>query len=155
ASEDPSQRSVSSESEFITQCKVVPVLAPQSQSEWCIRDAYAKSGADVSSVSFSSDQDIPAPESEAFAADRLVEDREKEGSGLGSDDKPMEQSDNSSVRSINTMIVEAHHQGVSDIHVESCAGRDKVKIRFRKDGQSSPYSESPPNSRSAIIARIK
>lgn len=155
ALEDPSQRLVLSELEFITQCKVVPVLAPQSQLEWCIRDAYAKLGADVSSVSFSLDQDIPAPELEAFAADRLVEDLEKEGQGLGLDDKPIEQSDNSLVRLINTMIVEAHHQGVSDIHVESYAGRDKVKIRFRKDGQLLPYLELPPNYRSAIIARIK
>ena len=32
------------------------------------------------------------------------------------------------------MIVEAHSQGVSDIHVECPAGREKVRIRFRKDG---------------------
>ncbi|WP_375212708.1 ATPase, T2SS/T4P/T4SS family [Aquabacterium sp.] len=155
ALEDPSQRLALSELEFITQCKVVPVLAPQNQLEWCIRDCYAKLGADVTSVAFSLDQDIPAPELEAFAADRLVEDLEKEGLGLGQDDRPIEQSDNSLVRLINTMIVEAHHQGVSDIHVESYAGRDKVKIRFRKDGQLLPYLELPHNYRSAIIARIK
>ena len=32
---------------------------------------------------------------------------------------PIEQSDNSLVRLINSMIVEAHAQGVSDIHIES------------------------------------
>ncbi len=156
AVEDPSQRLVLSELEFITQCKVVPVLAPQSQLEWCIRESYAKLGADVSAVSFSLDHDIPAPElSDPFAADKLVEDLEKEGQGVGVDDKPIEQSDNSLVRLINTMVIEAHHQGVSDIHIESYAGRDKVKIRFRKDGQLLPYLELPPNYRSAIIARIK
>ena len=155
AVEDPSQRLVLSELEFITQCKVVPVLAPQSQLEWCIRDAYAKLGADVSALSFSLEQDIPAPELDPFAADKLVEDLEKEGMGLGHDDKPIEQSDNSLVRLINTMVIEAHHQGVSDIHIESYAGRDKVKIRFRKDGQLLPYLELPPTYRSAIIARIK
>lgn len=156
AVEDPSQRLVLSELEFITQCKVVPVLAPQSQLEWCIREAYAKLGADVSAVSFSLEQDIPAPElSDPFAADKLVEDLEKEGQGLGLEDKPIEQSDNSLVRLINTMVIEAHHQGVSDIHIESYAGRDKVKIRFRKDGLLVPYLELPPTYRSAIIARIK
>jgi type II secretory ATPase GspE/PulE/Tfp pilus assembly ATPase PilB-like protein len=53
------------------------------------------------------------------------------------------------------MIVEAWSQGVSDIHVESYPGRDKVKIRFRKDGVLQPYLELPHNYRSALIARIK
>jgi type II secretory ATPase GspE/PulE/Tfp pilus assembly ATPase PilB-like protein len=155
AVEDPSQRLLLSELEFITQCKVVPVLAPQSQLEWCICDAYAKLGADVSAVSFSLEFDIPAPERDPFAADKLVEDLEKEGMGLGHEDNPIEQSDNSLVRLINTMVIEAHHQGVSDIHIESNAGRDKVKIRFRKDGLLLPYLELPPSYRSAIIGRIK
>jgi type II secretory ATPase GspE/PulE/Tfp pilus assembly ATPase PilB-like protein len=154
AVEDPSQRRVLSELEFITQCKVAPVLAPPSQLEWCIRDAYAKLGADVSAVSFAMESEA-LPDPDPFAADKLVEDLEKEGLGTGFDDKPIEQSDNSLVRLINTMVIEAHHQGVSDIHVESYAGRDKVKIRFRKDGQLVPYLELPPNYRSAIIARIK
>ncbi|HYR24876.1 MAG TPA: GspE/PulE family protein, partial [Aquabacterium sp.] len=71
------------------------------------------------------------------------------------EDRPIEQSDNSLVRLINSMIVEAHTQGVSDIHIESYPGREKVKIRFRKDGILVPYLELPHNYRSAIIARVK
>ncbi len=53
------------------------------------------------------------------------------------------------------MIIEAHAQGVSDIHVESYPGKEKIKIRFRKDGVLMPYLELPPNYRSAMVARIK
>jgi len=53
------------------------------------------------------------------------------------------------------MIIEAHQQGVSDIHIESYPGREKIKIRFRKDGALLPYLELPHNYRSALIARIK
>jgi type II secretory ATPase GspE/PulE/Tfp pilus assembly ATPase PilB-like protein len=71
------------------------------------------------------------------------------------DGASIEQSDNSLVRLINSMILEAHAQGVSDIHVECPAGKEKVRIRFRKDGQLRPYLELPPNYRSALIARLK
>jgi type II secretory ATPase GspE/PulE/Tfp pilus assembly ATPase PilB-like protein len=53
------------------------------------------------------------------------------------------------------MILEAHGQGVSDIHIECPAGRDKVRIRFRKDGQLRAYLELPHTYRNAIVARIK
>ncbi|MDO9238219.1 MAG: ATPase, T2SS/T4P/T4SS family [Aquabacterium sp.] len=156
AVEDPSKRVVLSELEFITQCKIVPVLALQSQLEWAIRDAYAKLGADVTSVMFASFAE-PNLEMDPVDSGKLVEDLEKEGldKSRQDEDRPIEQSDNSLVRLINTMIVEAYTQGVSDIHIESYPGREKIKIRFRKDGVLVPYLELPHNYRSAMIARIK
>ena len=53
------------------------------------------------------------------------------------------------------MIVEAQSQGVSDIHIESQPGREKMRIRFRKDGVLRPYLELPHTYRNALIARIK
>ncbi len=41
------------------------------------------------------------------------------------------------------MIIEAHKEGVSDIHVESYPGREKIRIRFRKDGLLRTYLELP------------
>jgi type II secretory ATPase GspE/PulE/Tfp pilus assembly ATPase PilB-like protein len=70
-------------------------------------------------------------------------------------DKPIEQSDNSLVRLLNNMIIEAHTDGVSDIHIESYPGREKIRVRFRKDGQMRTYLELPSNYRSALIARVK
>ncbi|HEX5354621.1 MAG TPA: ATPase, T2SS/T4P/T4SS family [Aquabacterium sp.] len=158
AVEDPSKRTVLSELEFVTQCKIVPVLANQSQLEWSIRDAYARLGADVTSVMFTSFAEPAELELETVDSGKLVEDLEKEGlenKSYQEEDRPIEQSDNSLVRLINTMIVEAYTQGVSDIHIESYPGRDKIKIRFRKDGGLVPYLELPHNYRSAMIARIK
>ncbi|MFT3856136.1 MAG: ATPase, T2SS/T4P/T4SS family [Aquabacterium sp.] len=156
AVEDPSKRAVLSELEFVTQCKIVPVLAHVSELEWAIRDAYTKLGADVSSVMFAVPEPDPV-EMDPLEAGKLVEDLEKEGldKSFQDEDKPIEQSDNSLVRLINTMIVEAYTQGVSDIHIESYPGREKIKIRFRKDGGLVPYLELPHNYRSAMIARIK
>ena len=71
------------------------------------------------------------------------------------DDQPIEQCDNSLVRLINNMIVEAHAQGVSDIHIESQPGREKIRIRFRKDGVLRTYLELPHTYRNAMIARVK
>jgi type II secretory ATPase GspE/PulE/Tfp pilus assembly ATPase PilB-like protein len=72
------------------------------------------------------------------------------------DDSPqIAQSDNTLVRLINTMIIEAHARGVSDIHVESQPRRAKVRIRFRKDGMLSPYLELPHTYRAALVARLK
>jgi len=154
ALEDPSRRAVLAELEFITQCKIVPVLASQTQLEWAIRDAYAKLGADVASVMFTgwADQDYDVGH---YDAGKLVESLELEGADLPEDERSVEQSDNSLVRLVNTMVVEAYTQGVSDIHIESYPGREKLKIRFRKDGVLVPYLELPHNYRSAMLGRIK
>jgi type II secretory ATPase GspE/PulE/Tfp pilus assembly ATPase PilB-like protein len=53
------------------------------------------------------------------------------------------------------MIIEAHGQGVSDIHIETYPGKEKLKIRFRRDGVLQPYLELPHTYRNAMIARIK
>jgi type II secretory ATPase GspE/PulE/Tfp pilus assembly ATPase PilB-like protein len=64
-------------------------------------------------------------------------------------------SDNTLVRLINKIIVEAYEQGTSDIHIESNPGQGNIRIRFRKDGELEDYLELPPTYRSALISRIK
>ncbi|MES2089589.1 MAG: ATPase, T2SS/T4P/T4SS family [Pseudomonadota bacterium] len=159
---DPSKRLTLSELEFVAQSRVVPVLGQHSQLEWAIKDAYSKIGADVSGDAYSRGHghghgQMGEFELESQSSDQLMEDLEKQGNESNSreDEQPIEQSDNSLVRLINTMIIEAHAQGVSDIHVECYPGKEKVKVRFRKDGVLTPYLELPHNYRSAMIARIK
>ena len=53
------------------------------------------------------------------------------------------------------MVVEAHKDGVSDIHIESYPGKEKIRVRFRKDGILRTYLELPANYRNALIARVK
>ncbi len=64
-------------------------------------------------------------------------------------------SDNTLVRLINKIIVEAYEQGASDIHIESNPGQGNIRIRFRKDGDLEDYLELPPTYRNALISRIK
>ena len=73
-------------------------------------------------------------------------------------EKPKEaiaESDNTLVQLINKMIMDAHEDGVSDIHIESYPGQQNTRVRFRKDGTLIPYFEIPANARNAMISRIK
>src|SRR5690606_12597974 len=63
--------------------------------------------------------------------------------------------DNELVKLVNKIIIDAYHQGASDIHIESYPGKAKTEIRFRKDGSLVPYIEVPASYRSALVARIK
>jgi type II secretory ATPase GspE/PulE/Tfp pilus assembly ATPase PilB-like protein len=96
---------------------------------------------------------------EAGDASKLLESLEQQHHSAqrdsNDDDSQIEQSDNSLVRLVHTMICDAHAQGISDIHVETLPGREKVRIRFRKDGVLKPYLELPHTYRAAIVARIK
>ncbi len=64
-------------------------------------------------------------------------------------------SENEVVRLVNKIIIDAYHQGASDIHVEPGPGKQKTLVRFRKDGSLHPYIEVPASYRQAIAARLK
>ena len=152
AMEDPTNRTAIDELEFAAQCKVVPVLARAGVLANAIGRAYEKIGV----TAYSSHGDGDGMDFEPGDASKLLATMEKVDSGADDEeDMSIEQSDNSLVRLINSMVLEAHSQGVSDIHIECPAGREKVRIRFRKDGQLRPYLELPHTYRNAIIARIK
>ena len=53
------------------------------------------------------------------------------------------------------MILDAHRQDASDIHVEPQGNRRKTLIRFRVDGVCSVYQEIPAEYRRAVVSRIK
>jgi type II secretory ATPase GspE/PulE/Tfp pilus assembly ATPase PilB-like protein len=155
ATEDPSRRDRIDEAEFLTQAKVVPVLPSVNNLVDQIPLLYSRAGFDEMSLDFNA-----GPTSENQGTDTLLAALEMPGEGLASspaddNDGAVEQSDTSLVRLINSMIVEAHTQGVSDIHIETRPGREKVKVRFRVDGLLRPYLELPHTYRQALIARLK
>ncbi|MBV8604595.1 MAG: Flp pilus assembly complex ATPase component TadA [Pelomonas sp.] len=151
--EDPTRRDALDEIEFITQLKVVPALTKVGTIQLILPGTYERFGIDMLGPR---DLALPglASSAEPDNADSLIQTLEREQTERD-DDKPIEQSDNSLVRLINTMIIEAYNQGVSDIHIETLPGREKLKIRFRRDGVMHPYLELPHTYRSALIARIK
>ncbi len=156
ALEDPSARNAIDEIEFSAQCKVLPVLARAGTLHSAIDRVYLRLGKD----SIEPSADLAAafnfePDS-GDNANKLLANLEQEQAPASRDDEAqIEQSDNSLVRLINTMILEAKQGGVSDIHIESQPGTQKVKVRFRRDGVLKPYIELPHTYRSALVARIK
>ena len=66
-----------------------------------------------------------------------------------------EVSENIIVKIINKIIMDAHQQGVSDIHIEPNTGKEKLVVRFRKDGTLHVYHKFPAQYRSALTSRIK
>ncbi len=153
---DPGRRSALDELEFVAQCKVVPVLAQHGELASALQAAYAQLSAEPWGSPIeagpSGSLEFEAADAGQIAQTLELEQTERQ---QADSEKLIEQSDNSLVRLINQMIVEAHEQGVSDIHVESYPAPDKVKIRFRRDGILQPYLELPNNYRSALVARIK
>ncbi len=158
ALDDPARRRAAvEEAEFIAQMKVVPVLAQCRNLEDVLLGAYEKIGG-LAAGRFPDTDALQPIEFQLTDTDKLIESLEREnsqGGGSLEDEAQIEQSDNSLVRLINNMIVEAHKDGVSDVHVESYPGREKIRIRFRKDGLMRTYLELPSNYRNAMIARIK
>ncbi len=160
AMSDPLQFKVIDEVEFTTQRKVIPVVSVSAELSEKIKKSYREVGlSDLAGAAVGSRPDVarsapaPDPQMESDAVQLAVE-----LVGVAAeefDDKPIEQSDNTLVRLINSMIAEAYHQGASDIHIEPYPGREKIMIRFRIDGQMRPYLELPASYRNALVARIK
>ncbi len=134
AVDDPSNRAQLDELEFAAQCKVVPVLAAAGTLLGAIDRAYEKVGA--AHFKTRPSEDLAAPIAfDPDATSVLLATMEKvEPTAADPSADPITQSDNTLVRLINSMVLEAHAQGVSDIHIECGGGREKVRIRFRKDG---------------------
>ncbi|MCF8211846.1 MAG: Flp pilus assembly complex ATPase component TadA [Rhodoferax sp.] len=152
AAEDPSKRAMIDELEFTSQSKVVAAIAGIEQLAQALPQAYAKLGLeDSAAAQESSDAAV-----DTSSAESLRESLEQQSQDVSETAEPqIEQSDNSLVRLINTMIIDAQSQGASDIHIETYASKRKVRIRLRKDGILSTYMELPHTYRSALIARIK
>ncbi|QNM97357.1 GspE/PulE family protein [Chitinimonas koreensis] len=83
----------------------------------------------------------------------MGEDDDEDG-GVSSEAISLAQ-DNELVKLVNKVIVDAYHQGASDIHIEPFPGKAKTEIRFRKDGSLQPYIEVPAAYRDPIVTRLK
>ncbi len=90
----------------------------------------------------------------ASIGDILSDLEDDDEDGLSSDEISLAE-DNEVVKLVNKVIIDAYHQGASDIHIEPYPGKAKTEIRFRKDGTLQPYISVPASYRSAIVARLK
>ena len=144
---------------FATGRKVVPVITTRTQIDDAILRYYQ--GATSSELradlaGFPGLMEIPfqsdaAPIGE-LAGQLLVEGSTKP---LSVEDRFVSETDTTLVRLVNTMIIDAHQRGVSDIHIESHGERQSSRIRFRQDGILSEYIEVPHGFRQALVTRVK
>ena len=87
--------------------------------------------------------------------DLLFDLEESEADGEPATEDVSAAADNELVKLVNKIILDAYQQGASDIHIEPGIGKDKVLVRFRRDGTLFKYIEIPASYRSALVARIK
>ena len=139
ALENPMDWKVLQELEFYCNRKIDPVLASRDDLLLVIAQFYGSS-------SHGSQVNISELVAELGGAEVALEPMAGE---------VVNESDNTLVRLVNKIIVDAIEQGASDIHIESAPGAKPSKVRLRKDGVMVPYTLVPPNFRAALISRLK
>jgi type II secretory ATPase GspE/PulE/Tfp pilus assembly ATPase PilB-like protein len=159
AFENPLDTKAIEELHFMAQIKTIPVMASRDDILTAIGRNY-----DISSVMhFPTDAAVADASKDEYAyhqssdvkIDDLANKLFDEGIDLELVEKTIPESDNTLVQLVNKIILDAYQEGVSDIHIETYAGKQNTRVRFRKDGALVPYLEIPPNFRNAVISRIK
>ena len=145
---DPLDKRLLDELRFMTQRRIVPVLAAPGSLAPAIARAYQRQ--EVPQATAVRQQQNRAAAKD-LAYDLLA------GSDVGNEPETdvVSESDNTLVRLINSLIEEAIAQKASDIHIETEPAPKKVKIRFRLDGELVRYLEVESRFRYALVARIK
>jgi type II secretory ATPase GspE/PulE/Tfp pilus assembly ATPase PilB-like protein len=145
---------------FTTQKKIVPAMASREDIQSAIGKYYAKNDLRIP-IEFTSQRSkgeeyaLHQSTSGSLDAGALNEKLFGESIEMDLPKEAIAESDNTLVQLINKMIMDAHEDGVSDIHIESYSGKQNTRVRFRKDGTLIPYFEIPANARNAMISRIK
>jgi type II secretory ATPase GspE/PulE/Tfp pilus assembly ATPase PilB-like protein len=161
AFQDPFNTKAVEEIRFLTEMKVIPVMSSYEDIDRAIKKYYH---AEVADKYASAMAEEAAPRGSDYdfyntAVELKIDDL---ASKLSNEDRVTElkldtitESDNTLVQTVNKIILDAFNEGVSDIHIETYAGKKNTRIRFRKDGVLTEYVEIPANFREAIISRIK
>ncbi|HZV99284.1 MAG TPA: ATPase, T2SS/T4P/T4SS family [Methylophilaceae bacterium] len=160
AFEDPLNGQALEELRFLTQMKIVPAMASYQDIQAAIGNYYGTPGSiaftePAESTAGTSEYELHQSVSAEVRIDELANKLFGEDTGLDLVVEPVPESDNTLVQLVNKMIMDAHQEGVSDIHIETYPGKHNTRVRFRKDGSLMPYLEIPPNFRNAVISRIK
>jgi type II secretory ATPase GspE/PulE/Tfp pilus assembly ATPase PilB-like protein len=139
---DPLDKRLNDELRFMTQMRIVPVLAAPGTLMPALERAYQQAG--------------PRPAgSQRPGARELAGDLKADEAGSEPESDVVSESDNTLVRLINSLIEEAIAQKASDIHIETRPAPRTVLIRLRLDGELRRYLEVESRYRYALVARIK
>ncbi|MEE9331371.1 MAG: ATPase, T2SS/T4P/T4SS family [Methylophilaceae bacterium] len=161
ALEDPMDIKAVDELRFVTEMNILPAMASREDILEAIDEFYSQN------VDWYTEEENPAPINNESAIEFNVEETSS-GNDLASqlfkedktrakeiEDEPIAESDNTLVKLVNKMILDAVKEKASDIHIETYPDKKNTVVRFRKDGTLMPYLEIPANFRNALISRIK
>lgn len=121
---------------------VEPVMASPEDINWALQFYYSSEDIEATIADFDGEMEL---EGEDDSYD----------STLFSAAETAQVTDNVVVRIVNKIIEDAHRQKVSDIHIEPGMGKNKVVVRFRKDGVLATYYKFPTKYRAVFVSRIK
>ncbi|GAB3189983.1 GspE/PulE family protein [Hydrogenophaga aquatica] len=145
---DPLDKRLLDELRFMTQRRIVPVLAAPGTLAPAIARAYERQPPAEVAAKRKADNHAAARELALDLQTASDVSNEPEADVVS-------ESDNTLVRLINSLIEEAIAQKASDIHIETEPPPKKVKVRFRLDGELVRYLEIESRFRYALVARIK
>ncbi len=168
AMENPLDARVIDALRFASQLKIVPVLATLDDIDRALRRrpgegmaVWTLEGeqADVKQLSgVSPEQSLAFNPAVALAEDLALQLEAEAAPGalsLEAAESSVKETDNTLVKLVNKIILDARDQGASDIHIEPRPGKENTRIRFRRDGILHDYLEVPAGFRNALVARIK
>jgi type II secretory ATPase GspE/PulE/Tfp pilus assembly ATPase PilB-like protein len=158
AVEDPWRNEALEELKFVTQLKVVPVMTAVGSVHLALQRCYFEGR--VEALNLAGGDSHGAGHDEAAAIEftsvsEIAGELTEKAVGEESEDRQVQESDTALVRLVNSMVLDAYRQNVSDIHIETYPDQQKTRIRFRKDGALVPYLELPASYRKAVVSRIK
>ncbi|MBT9524236.1 MAG: type II/IV secretion system protein [Rhizobacter sp.] len=142
---DPWDKTLLDELRFLTQRRVVVVMAVPGTLMPAIHRAYAAAQpGEARNEPRASSVELLATELRVAAEAADVHDADV-----------VSESDNTLVRMVNSIIHEAITRRASDIHIETADAPRQVRVRLRIDGELLPLIELPPKLRFAVVARLK
>lgn len=141
AIENPMDWQVTDALSFTINKYVEPVMASPEDINWALQFYY-------------SSEDIESTIAE-YDEEEIEGEEEDYDSTIFSAVETQQVTDNVVVKIVNKIIEDAHRQKVSDIHIEPGSGKQKVIVRFRKDGVLTTYYKFPSKYRSVFVSRIK
>ncbi len=120
---------------------IEPVMALTNDIAWALQCYYS-----------TDDLMVPAPEVENKVP---VKTNKVHFQANLSINESVEVNENTVIDMVNKIILDAHHQGTSDIHIEPNSEQHEIVVRFRKDGSLITYQKYAPQYRHALVSRIK
>ena len=154
AVENPLEFDFEPELRFIANMNVVAVVGDPD----AIRARIVREYGNWESMDPRSSAVVAAPDLQATRIEDLTDRLSHEARWLDDRDESLATevriSDNTLVRLVNKMIIDAHQRRASDIHIEASRGA-KIRVRYRIDGLLQDYLELQPVYGRALVSRIK